>query len=112
MTTRLTYVILFVSNMEESVRFFRDTVGLILKYQSPFWSEFSTGETMLALHPASEQNPPGKAQIGLGVDGIQVFYDEMRAKGVSFTQLPTLEAGAKLARFLSPDGTEISVSGG
>lgn len=112
MTTRLTYVILFVSNMDESVNFYRDTVGLILKYQSPFWSEFVTGETTLALHPASEQNPPGKVQIGLGVAGLQAFYDEMRAKGIAFTQPPTQEAGSQLARFLSPDGAEISVSGG
>jgi lactoylglutathione lyase len=111
MTTRLTYVILFVSNMEESVRFFRDTVGLGLKYQSPFWSEFASGETTLALHPASEQNPPGKVQIGLGVAEIQTFYDEMTTKGIVFTQIPIKEAKTQLARFLSPDGTEISVSG-
>jgi catechol 2,3-dioxygenase-like lactoylglutathione lyase family enzyme len=111
MTGQLTYVILFVKSMEESVTFFRDTVGLVLKFQSPFWSEFATGETSLALHPASEQNPPGKIQIGLGIDNLQTFYDEKSAQGVIFTQSPTKEAGALLARFLSPDGTEISVSG-
>ncbi len=80
MTTRLTHVIIFVSDMEESVRFFRDNVGLVLKYQSPFWSEFASGETTLALHPASETNPPGKVEIGLGVTQIQAFYDELSGK--------------------------------
>lgn len=109
MTIRVSYVILFVANMEESVLFFRDSIGLILKFQSPFWSEFVTGETSLALHPASEKNPPGKVQIGLGVGDVQTFYEEMSVKGVKFTQPPTVEEGSLLARFLSPDGTEINI---
>jgi lactoylglutathione lyase len=57
----------FVGNMDRAVRFYRDTIGLPLKSESPDWSEFSTGETALALHPASEKNPPGKIEIGFGV---------------------------------------------
>jgi lactoylglutathione lyase len=112
MASRMTYVMVFVSNMDESVRFFRDTLGLTLKYQTPYWSEFFTGETTLALHPASEKNPPGKIEIGIGVDGVKAFYEEARAKGIKFTQAPRQEAGALLARFLSPDGMEISVGDG
>jgi lactoylglutathione lyase len=111
MAIKMTYAILFVANMEESVRFFQDSVGLPLKFQSPYWSEFAAGETSLALHPSSEKNPPGKVQIGLGVGGIHSFYEELKAKGVTFTQPPTEESGAVLARFLTPDGTEISASG-
>jgi catechol 2,3-dioxygenase-like lactoylglutathione lyase family enzyme len=109
MANRVKYVILFVSNMDDSVQFFRDILGLTLKFQSPFWSEFNTGETSLAIHPASEKNPAGKVQIGLDVGDVQTFYDEMVMKGVKFTQPPTKEAGSLLARFLSPDGTEISI---
>jgi catechol 2,3-dioxygenase-like lactoylglutathione lyase family enzyme len=57
---RLNYAIKFVSDMDAAVAFYRDALGLKLHFQSPFWSEFETGETKLALHPASDDNPPGK----------------------------------------------------
>jgi len=109
MPPRLTTVILFV-NMEESVGFMHGTLGLELKYQSPYWSEFVAGGITLALHPASEKNPAGKVEIGLGVEDLQSFYSKMSAKGVVFTQSPTKEGGSLLGRLVTPDGTEISLS--
>jgi lactoylglutathione lyase len=111
MPTKLSYVIQFVADMEQAVRFYRETLGLPLKFQSPDWSEFVTGETTLALHPASSQNPAGKIQLGFRVRDIEAFYREMTAKGLTFTQPPTSEASSTLARFLDSDGTEYSVSG-
>ena len=58
-TMKLNYVIEFVADMGRAVKFYRDVLGLSLKFQSPGWSEFSTGETSLGLHPASEKNPAG-----------------------------------------------------
>jgi hypothetical protein len=54
---KLTYAIKFVADMDHAIRFHRDTLGLPLKFQSPGWSEFATGDTTLALHPASEKAP-------------------------------------------------------
>lgn len=110
MSTRLNYAIQFVDDMEQAVRFYRDTLGFPLKFQSPDWSEFATGDTSLALHPTSSRNPAGKVQLGLRVNDVKEFYREMTAKGFTFTQPPTSEAGSTLARFLEPDGTEVSVS--
>jgi catechol 2,3-dioxygenase-like lactoylglutathione lyase family enzyme len=112
MTAQLSYTILFVANMDQAVIFYRDVLGLPLKFQSPYWSEFSTGETKLALHPASDTNPAGKVQLGFHVPDLQAFYKEMTSKGITFTQPPTLEEGSLLARFLDPQGTEVSVSQG
>ena len=108
--TRLTYVIQFVSDMAEAVAFYRDVLGLPLKFQSPYWSEFATGTTGLALHPASAANPAGTVQLGFGVPDLAAFYARLSAAGVTFTQPPTLEEGRLLARFLDPQGKEISVS--
>ena len=55
--TRLRYVIKFVADMDKAVKFYRDVLGLKVKFESPNWSEFVTGETTLALHPASDKNP-------------------------------------------------------
>jgi predicted enzyme related to lactoylglutathione lyase len=107
---RLSYAIKFVSDMESAVRFYRDTLGLTLRFESPFWSEFETGETILALHPASDENPAGSVQLGFSVDDVDRFYDSGRAEGLVFTSAPTDMHGSRIARFRDVDGAEISVS--
>lgn len=108
---RLNYAIKFVGDMESAVRFYRDTLGLTLRFESPFWSEFDTGETTLALHPASDDNPAGTVQLGLGTTDIDNFYASGQADGLAFTSPPTDVHGTRIARFRDIDGAEISVSG-
>ena len=110
-TMRLNYAIKFVADMDQAVAFYRDTLGLELKFASPFWSEFATGETTLALHPASAENPAGGVQLGFTVDSLREFYDRREELGLSFTQEPTEMHGVHIARFRDVDGAEVSVSG-
>src|SRR6478672_3561331 len=107
---RLNYAIKFVSDMDAAVAFYRDTLGMPLLFQSPFWSEFDTGETKLALHPASDENPAGSVQLGLGSTDIDNFYAAGQANGIVFTSTPTDVHGTRIARFRDLDGAEISVS--
>lgn len=110
---RLAYVIKFVRDMQGAVKFHRDTLGLKLKFESPEWSEFATGETTLALHSASPENPAGTVRLGYNVDDLQAFYREMTAQGVQFTMPPTRQDfGGTLAEFVDPDGARNSVGGG
>jgi predicted enzyme related to lactoylglutathione lyase len=111
MATTLTYTIAFVTDMDQAVRFYRDTIGLALKFQSPDWSEFATGDTTLALHPASAANPAGTVQLGFRVSDLAVFYASLVTQGVTVTGPPTQEVGGAVARFLTPDGAECSISG-
>jgi lactoylglutathione lyase len=108
---RLNYAIKFVTDMDGAVAFYRDKLGLTLKFHSPFWSEFETGETTLALHPASADNPAGGVQLGLGTDDLDRFHAESEAKGIVFTSPPTEVHGTRIARIRDLDGAEISVSG-
>ena len=107
---RLNYVIKFVSDMDKAIAFYRDTLGLELKFQSPFWSEFDTGETTLALHPASDENPAGSVQLGLGSEDLAGFYERRDQLGIEFTQPPTDMYGTQIARFRDVDGAEVSIS--
>jgi lactoylglutathione lyase len=109
---RLNYAIKFVSDMDAAVAFYRDSLGLSPTFQSPFWSEFDTGETRLALHPASEDNPAGSVQLGLGTEDIDNFYAAGQAQGLVFTSPPTDMHGTRIARFRDMDGAEISISQG
>jgi predicted enzyme related to lactoylglutathione lyase len=108
---KLTYAIEFVADMDRAVAFYRDTLGLPLKFTSPHWSEFTTGETTLALHPASERNPPGTVELGFGVPDLAQFHQQMAAKGVAFPMPPTRQDfGGMLARFVDSEGSHVSVS--
>ena len=50
MFKQLDYTMVIVSDMPRSVEFYRDKLGLPLKFESPEWTEFVTGTTTLALH--------------------------------------------------------------
>ena len=109
---KLNYVIEFVGNMDKAVKFYRDVIGLSLKFQSPGWSEFSTGETSLGLHPASEKNPAGSIELGFNVADLGKFHQEMSGKGVQFSLPPTKQDyGGILAQFVDSEGGHVSVSG-
>ena len=79
--TQLRYAIKFVADMDKAVKFHRDVLGLKVKFESPGWSEFSTGETTLALHPASEKNPAGKVELGFTVADVEAFYRDNERQG-------------------------------
>lgn len=108
---KFTYAIQFVADMDRAVAFYRDTLGLPLKFASPHWSEFVTGETTLALHPASEKNLAGTIELGFCVPDLDKFHKEMTAKGVAFSMPPTKQDfGGMLARFVDSEGSQVSVS--
>jgi len=108
--THFRYAIKFVADMDKAVKFYRDTLGLQLKFQSPGWSEFITGEATLALHPASDRNPAGKVELGFTVADVEVFYRDMSAKGVLFSLPPKKQDfGGVLAQFVDSEGTSCSV---
>jgi len=96
--------------MDKAVKFHRDVLGLTLKFESPGWSEFATGETTLALHPASDKNPAGKVELGFTVADVEPFYRDMSAKGVQFSMPPKKQDfGGVLAQFVDSEGAYCSV---
>jgi len=107
---RFNYAIKYVADMDKAVAFHRDTLGLTLKFASPFWSEFETGETTLALHAADADHPAGNVQLGFGVDDLDAFYAAREEKGLTFTAPPAQRFGATIARFRDSEGAETSIS--
>src|SRR5262245_30471782 len=82
---RVNYAIVFVSDMKRSVSFYRDVLGLPLKFESPGWSEFSTGDATVALHGAGNHGPgapegtlsAGWCRLGLSVPNLDEFHRNM-----------------------------------
>jgi predicted enzyme related to lactoylglutathione lyase len=107
---QLQYAIKFVADMGEAVKFYRDALGLQLRFQSPGWSEFATGETTLALHPASEMNPAGQVELGFTVPDLEAFYRDTSGKGLQFSMPPTKQDfGGVLAQFVDSEGAHCTV---
>ena len=104
-------MIKFVTDMNKAVEFYRDTLGLPLRFESPSWSEFATGGTTLALHPASDKNPAGKVEFGFTVADVEAFYRDMSAKGVLFSITPKKQDfGGLLAQFVDSEDAHCSVA--
>ncbi len=112
MGLKLAYAIEFVADMGKAVAFYRDTLGLKLRFESPEWSEFDTGGTTLALHPASAENPAGRVELGFNTGDIHAEHKALSARGVKFTMPPAKqEFGGTLARFLDSEGSRVSLGG-
>ena len=108
---RVNYAIIFVSDMKRSVSFYRDVLGLPLKFESPGWTEFATAGATLALHASENANsdednskhaPAGRCRPGLAVPDLDEFHRRMVESNVPCLQEPTEIFGARVAQYLDP----------
>jgi lactoylglutathione lyase len=116
---RVNYVIVFVSDMTRAVSFYRDALGLQLRFESPEWTEFATDGATLALHASgtgsraaddADISGAGHCRPGFSVPDLEAFHSLMLKRGVTCIQEPREEFGARLAQYRDPDGLAISVS--
>ena len=109
---RLNYAIKFVGDMEcRRVSPFTATRSDFgLNFKSPFWSEFETGETTLALHP----HPPTTRRAGLKLGlGAPNDLDRLHSRGSPVARnclhqkfrRPTCAGGRNRPHNRDPDGT-------
>jgi lactoylglutathione lyase len=120
MFTQIDYTMVIVSDMNRSVEFYRDKLGIPLKFQSPDWTEFLTGTTTLALHGGGvtqdhsgggdSSKEAGTCSIGFNVEDVDQTFADLKAKGVTFVMPPTQREGEgiKLAVCIDPDGLPVS----
>jgi lactoylglutathione lyase len=119
MLSKVDYIMVNVSDMSRSVAFYRDILGLAMKFESPGWSEFQTGATTLALHGAQarpgggDRTPAGPmagtCSIGFSVEDLAATHRELSARGAQFVLAPTeqVNEGIRLAICVDPDGLAI-----
>jgi lactoylglutathione lyase len=102
MFTRIDYAMVNVSDMARSVAFYRDVLGIRLRFESPGWSEFETGVTTLALHhspPAAPQAgahrgpTAGTCTLGFSVEDLDKAYADLQSRGAHFVMPPMDQPG-------------------
>jgi lactoylglutathione lyase len=108
-------VILAVKDLDKSIAFYHEFIGLPIKKQRRTWVDLGTTGGLLSLHPASltAEHIGGSLDsgitIGFLVGDVKSALDELREKGVKVhREIVEREAG-KNAVVLDPDGYLISL---
>ncbi len=124
--TRLTFVALSVSDLEASLHFYRDLIGLPLTNEShdaekndPWYGgphaaySWTDGAFIhFALYPQRLPERPvaTASQIGFHVQDFEHVHSRVVASGVKIVQEPRSEPWGKTARYLDPDENIVSIT--
>jgi lactoylglutathione lyase len=98
--------------MKKSIEFYKDILGLPLKYQSEDWTEFFSNGTLLALHQVKEKEKTKSAPttlVGFMINDLDPTVKELKEKKVKFFKEPRQEPFGKHAIFKDPDDHLISI---
>lgn len=108
-------VILAVKDVDKSLQFYHEIIGLPIKSQRQSWIDLGTSGALLSLHPASsatqhdDNSFENGITIGFLVGDVQSAVDELRAKGVTIHRDIVEKDAGKNAVISDPDGYLISL---
>jgi len=107
----LVEVVLYVRDMERAIRFYRDTLGLELDFESDGWTTFRTGACTLALH-ASERREPGRGEPDPAflVSDAEAERERLAGAGVEVTEIREPAPGLRVFDARDPEGNRFSTS--
>ena len=120
MIKRIRFVPVTASRFEETVRFYRDTLGVpvlrevVLHGKAPWYEHGLTvdeAQLVVAGKGANGAAPePGGVAIVFESDDVRADYEALRAKGVEFDGPPVDEEWRGLiATFRGPDGARLAL---
>jgi predicted enzyme related to lactoylglutathione lyase len=110
MIDRLWYATIFVKDFPRALAFYRDTLGLPLRFADEEYghASFATEGALFSLQRVDGKEANFAARhtgVGFGTNDLDAEYARLKAKGVRFTQEPTKMAwGGYLSLFADPDG--------
>ena len=107
-------VTVYVTNMDRSVRFYQEALGLNLAYRfGDHWASLEVGKGLtIGLHPMGAVPSPeqrnGSPAIGLELDGkIEDAVKTLEARGVHFEGIADEGKAGRFAHFRDPDGNQL-----
>lgn len=115
---RLRYLILFVSDIDRSVAFYRDLLGMKLREESRASAELDAGTVTLALHlahvdPKCRHHPPmlaGSCRLGFYVDDLDQTHARLLRAGVPCLSPPESQFDLRVALYEDPDGNQFTLA--
>ncbi len=118
--SRVDYVILYVRDLDASIAFYRDVVGLPFKFRQSSYAEFATEGTKFALfersavpdligRPVTEGGPTG--EVAFVVDDVDAEAGRMEAAGVEILSRPVDRPwGHRTLYVLDPEGLVVELA--
>jgi catechol 2,3-dioxygenase-like lactoylglutathione lyase family enzyme len=105
-----------VDDMAKAVAFYRDKLGLAVKYESADWVELDAGNVTLALRRYGS-GPEGRPELGVGegatlvfeVEDIDAIKAELEGQGVKFIGGVFEYGSVKLAAFEDLNGNVLQI---
>lgn len=108
-------VMLGVNDIERSLAFYRDKLGLKVSNQFRGFAFLEGGSIMLGLSEqlgSASEHMAGATEIVLGVEDVRSAYAELCRQGVEFLHEPRNVDGTNwAANFRDPDGHLLSIYG-
>ncbi len=105
------HVWFWVTDMDRSVAFYRDAVGLELRMRhEDTWAEFAAGPIRIGLHGAGESTARHGGTAVFLVDDLDLAKASLEARGVAFEDhLGEVPGYARYASFSDPDGNSMQL---
>jgi lactoylglutathione lyase len=123
MSATLAYAILFPADLERSIGFYRDILGLPLRFSTDSYAEFETEGAKFALYGRphlaeliGRDAPPGPApwpqgEIAFFVEDPDSEHERLRRSGVTILAPPTDRPwGERTLHVSDPDGNVIELT--
>jgi lactoylglutathione lyase len=120
---RLGYAILFVTDLDRSVAFYRDLIGLPLRFQAEEYAEFETEGVKFALFPRTalptligREAPPGpipwpQGEVAFLCDDVDAEHERLRSAGVDVLMPPTDRPwGERTLHIADPDANVVELA--
>jgi predicted enzyme related to lactoylglutathione lyase len=109
-------IILYVQDMRQSVWFYKDVLGLKVRfpndvedYSDEMWVEFETGDCTLALHGGAQEISCNKHELIFRVDDIAEARNAILKSGIEIGEIRILEDGAPIAEGIDPAGHRFAI---
>jgi lactoylglutathione lyase len=122
-TPTLAYAILFAADLERSIRFYRDVLGMSLRFSTESYAEFETEGAKFALYARAhlpeligqeapaDRAPWPQGEIAFFVEDPDAEHDRLRDAGVAILAPPTDRPwGERTLHVSDPDGNVIELT--
>jgi len=112
---RVGNVILAVKDLDKSIKFYNEIIGLPIKQQRRTWVDLGSKGALLSLHPASltaqhvATSIDNGIAIGFVIGDIKTALEELKSKGIKIYRDVVEKDAGKNAVILDPDDNMISL---
>ncbi|MBD3286354.1 hypothetical protein GF359_07355 [candidate division WOR-3 bacterium] len=113
MIKRIWSITLTVSNLARSLKFYKGLLGLTEKYRFGDYAGFDCGGVEIGLKTWGNKEKPreGEPCLDLLVDDVDAVTEDLKSKGVSFSQGPEdTKWGSRTVIFTDPDGNRLQLT--